>query len=226
MTNNGTPWQVRENGFPSGLKRSPQGAIEIRLWELYLIRNRTNLNSILASYSLDNDRMSKNTDNPEKVCFRFLTYDWEKSIKKLLNDNNVPFEVVGNVKVDVFQPKPKKKVYVVEDDLSLLFALNTTLEDAGYDVTLSHCGTPMMQKYLPEIDLIVLDKGMPDVDGMEVCRHLRAQAQTRATPIIMISSQHDFARQAFKAGVNDCLAKPFKMNDLLKLVTKHTRKEV
>ena len=225
MKSNSTPWTLREKGLPSGLKRLPQEAIEIRVWELYLIRNRTNLTNILASYSLDNIGTPFKADSPEKVSFRFLTYDWERSIKKLLNHHHVPFEVVANLSIDLYDSKLKKKVYVVEDDLSLLFALNTMLEGAGYDVILSHCGNPMMQKHLPKTDLIVLDRRMPDVDGIEICRHLRAQADTAATPIIMISAHHNFIRDAYNAGVNDCLAKPFDMQELLKLVSKHTAKE-
>jgi CheY-like chemotaxis protein len=212
----------RNNDKPSGLKTSTQAAVEVRLWEIYLLRSRNNLNTILSGYSLDKGPLRKNPDDPERVVFRFLTYDWEKSVKNLLLHCNTPFEIVHEFQLDVFQQPAKKRIYVVEDDLHILFALNTMLEDAGYDVILSHCGAPMLQENLPATDLFILDKRMPDIDGIEVSRHLRSQKATQHTPIVMISASRNFSQQAFKAGVNDCLEKPFHMQDLLRVVAKHT----
>jgi CheY-like chemotaxis protein len=211
-------------GHPSGIKTSMQDAIEVRLWEIYLLRSRTNINHILSSYSLDKGLCTSNMKDPERVCFRFLKYDWEKSLRDMLVCNNIPCEIVRHFKVDVFREISKKKVYVAEDELNTLFALNSMLEDAGYDVIVSHCGYPLMEHYLPATDLFILDKGMPDIDGIELCQHLRAQPATRAIPIVMISASRNFVDKALKAGVNDCLEKPFDMKDLLELASKHTRR--
>jgi CheY-like chemotaxis protein len=212
----------RYNDKPSGLKTSTQAAIEVRLWEIYLLRSRNNLNTILSGYSLDKGPLRKNPDDPERVVFRFLAYDWDKSVKDLLVNNNTPFEIINEFQLDVFQQPAKKRIYLVEDDLHILFALNTMLEDAGYDVILSHCGAPMLQENLPATDLFILDKRMPDIDGIEVSRHLRAQKATQNTPIVMISASRNFSQQALNAGVNDYLEKPFQMQDLLRVVAKHT----
>lgn len=118
----------------------------------------------------------------------------------------------------------KKKIYVAEDDLNILFALETMLEDAGYDVLPFHCGAPMLQENLPAADLFIVDKLMPDVDGLDVCRHLKSRADTKDVPLIMISALRNFKRQALREGVDDFLEKPFKMDSLLKLVAKHTQK--
>lgn len=217
---------LNNNGLPSGFKRTTQTAIEIRLWEVYLIRSRTSLKNILSGYALDKGPMPAIAEDFDRVSFRFMKYDWEKSVKQLLIASNVPFEVVTHFQTDALQQISKKRVYVAEDDLNILFALNTMLEDAGYDVILSHCGNPIMEKNLPPTDLFILDKRMPDIDGIEVCRHLRAQAATRDTPIVMISAARNFSHQAYKAGVNDCLEKPFQMKELLRLVSKHTAQKV
>ena len=158
----------------------------------------------------------------KRLCYRFLKYDWEKSLRDMLLSNRVPFDIVRHSRVDVFKEISRKKVYVAEDDLNTLFALNTMLEDAGYDVIISHSGYPLLENQLPATDLFILDKRMPDIDGIDLCEHLRAQPATRDTPIVMISASRNFAATALKAGVNDCLEKPFDMKQLLGLVSKHT----
>jgi CheY-like chemotaxis protein len=212
----------RNKDTPSGLKRSTQAALEVRLWDVYLLRSRNNLSGVLSGYSLDRGPLRENPDDPQRVSFRFLFYDWDKSIKKLLCDSNIPFEIIASFQVDLLEQGAKKKIYIAEDDLNILFALNVMLENAGYDVTLSHCGAPMLQDNLPATDLFILDKRMPDIDGLDVCRHLRAQKTTRNIPIIMISAARNFSQQAKNAGVNDCLEKPFQMQDLLKAVARFT----
>jgi CheY-like chemotaxis protein len=213
------------NDTPSGLHRSTQEAMEIRLWEIYLIRNRNNLYKTLSDYSLDRGPLQK-SDDIERVSFRFMRYDWERTIRAILADNSVPFEIVRTLKIDVIQHMTKKKVYLAEDDLNILFALNTMLEDAGYDVLLSNSGNPIMESHLPATDLFILDKHMPDVDGVDLCRHLKSQPSTKHIPVIMISASSNFKDQALKAGVDECLEKPFQMHDLLKLVSKYTAEEV
>ena len=212
----------RNSSLPGGLKTLPQDGIEVKVWEIYLSRSRTNFSSVLSAYSLGNGPKLANIDDPERLSFRFTRYDWDKSIHQLLVSSNVPFQVIGYFRADVSQKAPKKKVYVVEDDLNTLFALNTMLEDAGYDVLMSHSGIRLLEKSLPATDLFILDKRMPDIDGIDVCLHLRSQAATCDIPIVMISATRDFTVKALKAGVNDCLEKPFQMHQLLGLVSKHT----
>jgi CheY-like chemotaxis protein len=206
---------------PSGLKRSSQDAVEVRLWEVYVARSRNNLYSTLSAYSLEKGPLQKNLQDRDRISFRFMAYDWERTIMSMLTRNGIPFEVVRRFQIDVVDHMMKKKIYIAEDDLDILFTLKTMLEEAGYDVLLSHCGNPMMEKNLPATDVFIIDKRMPDVDGIEVCRHLRAQPATRNTPVIMISASRNFSEQARAAGVNDILEKPFEMTDLLNLVSKY-----
>jgi CheY-like chemotaxis protein len=212
-------------GLPSGLKQTLQEVVEIRLWEVYLLRSRNNLYTLLSDYSIDKGPIENSQRDNERVTFRVTLYDWERTIVRILTDNAIPFEIIGKSKINVFKHISKKKIYVAEDDLDILFALNTMLEDAGYDVLLSHCGNPMMQPNLPATDLFILDKRMPDIDGIALCQHLRTQPSTKNTPVIMISASRNFAEQAKRAGVNECLEKPFEMHQLLSLVAKYTRQQ-
>ena len=64
---------------------------------------------------------------------------------------------------------------------------------------------------------------MPDVDGLALCRHLRAQSATRNTPVIMISAAPQTGNEALLAGANDYIEKPFHVHYLLNVVSKYTR---
>jgi CheY-like chemotaxis protein len=219
---NGKPMH-RITDIPSGLRRPLQDVIEVRLWEIYLLHNRKNLYETLCTYSLDKGPLATDLSESKQLSFRFMLFDWARTIELMLAIHSIPYQVVHKTKVDVIRQVNKKKVYVAEDELDILFALNIMLENAGYDVLLSHCGNPIMQENLPATDLFILDKRMPDVDGIQVCRHLKSNPATKHVPVIMISAAPNFKEQALKAGVNDCLEKPFQMPDLLKLVSKYTQ---
>jgi CheY-like chemotaxis protein len=206
----------------TGLRQLTQEVVEIRLWETYILQSRHNLNYLLTAYSLDHGPMPQRLPEAERVSYRFMLFDWERTIKPTLDEQSVPFEVTGKFKVDTSLPLRKKKVYVAEDDLDILFAMNTILEDAGYEVLLSHCGKPMMESKLPATDLFILDRLMPDTDGLDICQHLRSHKETKNIPVIMISASRNLGPKALAAGANDYLEKPFQMQDLLRIVSKHT----
>jgi hypothetical protein len=81
---------------PAGFKDSTQEIVEIKLWEVYLLYNRSNLYTTLSTYSLDNRPVEKDQQEPGRVSFRFLTFDWERTIKQLLYDNRIPVVVQSN----------------------------------------------------------------------------------------------------------------------------------
>jgi DNA-binding response OmpR family regulator len=104
-----------------------------------------------------------------------------------------------------------KKILIIEDDPTALRLTEYTLAQHGYQV-LTTCngleGIITAQKELP--DLVVLDIMLPGIDGFEVCRRLRAGAQTAPVPILIISgkAQEEDMVIGLKAGANDYLAKP------------------
>jgi CheY-like chemotaxis protein len=206
---------------PSELRSSSQDGLQIKLWEFYLIRCRSDLYHLLSSHSLDKGPVQKNRFDPDRVSFRFLAYDWEKTVKQLLASNNMPYEIDRKFKVDILKPA-KKKVFLADDDPDILFTLNYVLKDAGYEVLLSDCGRPLLEPNLPAIDLFVLDKIMPDVDGLEICRALRGRSGTRHIPVIMISASWNGRAQALISGCSEYIRKPFDVWALLQLVDKFT----
>ncbi len=81
---------------PAGYKDSRQEVIEIKLWEVYLLYNRRNLYKTLSTYSLDNGPVEKDQQEEGRVCFRFMSFDWERTIKHLLYENRIPVIIQSN----------------------------------------------------------------------------------------------------------------------------------
>jgi two-component system KDP operon response regulator KdpE len=106
------------------------------------------------------------------------------------------------------------RILVVDDDRALLQALRIGLSARGYDVTTARTGEEgITQASLSEPDVVVLDLGLPDLDGVEVCRRLR---QWSEVPVIVLSAVGTEQRKvaALDFGADDYVTKPFGMAEL------------
>jgi two-component system KDP operon response regulator KdpE len=106
------------------------------------------------------------------------------------------------------------KVLVVDDDPSLLKALRIGLTARGDEVVTALTGTEAVnQVALALPDLVILDLGLPDIDGIEVCRRIREFSQV---PIVVLSAYGDERRkvEALDSGADDFVTKPFGMAEL------------
>jgi two-component system KDP operon response regulator KdpE len=106
------------------------------------------------------------------------------------------------------------KVLVVDDDPSLLKALRIGLTARGDDVLVAHSGAEAInQVALAGPDLVILDLGLPDIDGLEVCRRVREFSDV---PIVVLSAYGDERRkvEALDSGADDFVTKPFGMAEL------------
>lgn len=113
---------------------------------------------------------------------------------------------------------PQTKILIVEDDRSLAEILEYNLQREGYEVSRAHDGRDGLtqaQLKLPEI--VLLDVMLPVVDGLEVCRQLRANAETRDVLIMMLTAKGEEADQliGFTVGADDYVIKPFSIRVLL-----------
>jgi pilus assembly protein CpaE len=103
------------------------------------------------------------------------------------------------------------KILIVDDDIDSLKLIGLMLQRHGYEVVAANAGNQALSKASHEHpDLIILDVMMPDMDGYEVCRRLRASPDTRAIPIIMFTAKTlvDDKVAGFEAGADDYLTKP------------------
>jgi CheY-like chemotaxis protein len=112
----------------------------------------------------------------------------------------------------------KKTILLVDDEEELRLLVTMTLERESYRVVTAadgEEGLAIAKSLRP--DLILLDVGLPKIDGIEVCRRLRADPATREVRIVMLSAwvrEEDHAA-AFAAGANDYLDKPFRPRDFM-----------
>ena len=109
----------------------------------------------------------------------------------------------------------KYKVLIIEDDLNILSFIQTVLETGGYQVlTAQRCqqGILMLRSHVP--DLVVLDLGLPDMDGEEFIRIARTDS---TIPIIVLSARTEERDKvsALDLGANDYITKPFGTGELL-----------
>lgn len=108
------------------------------------------------------------------------------------------------------------KVLVVDDEEDYRLLHKHILERAGYVVAMADGGEAGLAAFAAERpDLVILDAQMPDMEGYEVCRRLRAAGHL--TPVIFCTVRSAVARVAegLRAGGNDYVVKPFSPDDLL-----------
>lgn len=116
------------------------------------------------------------------------------------------------------------KILIADDDPQIIRALRITLGASGYDVVTAKDGTEALQRAISEHpDVIMLDLGMPSLDGIEVIHGLRGWSQV---PVLVVSGRTGAADkvEALDAGADDYVTKPFVMDELLARIRALTRR--
>lgn len=108
-----------------------------------------------------------------------------------------------------------RRILIVDDEPAVTHALHTLLTQAGYEVAVAHSGPQALQSLTPPPDLIILDVMLPEMDGYEVCRRLRAQPPH--IPIIMLTARSEPIDKllGLELGADLYLTKPFAPPELL-----------
>jgi two-component system, OmpR family, response regulator MprA len=109
----------------------------------------------------------------------------------------------------------RPRVLVVEDDADIAGVLRRSLDKEGYEVRVARDGEAALEESsLFEPDAVVLDLGLPKLDGLEVCRRLREGADV---PILMLTARDavDARVEGLDSGADDYLVKPFERAELL-----------
>ena len=109
----------------------------------------------------------------------------------------------------------KYKILLVEDEANIRNLVSTLLETAGYQTILAECcsdAKSLFASYLP--DLVILDLGLPDMDGMNLLQFVRKES---LTPVIVLSARTNETDKisALDNGANDYVTKPFGSGELL-----------
>lgn len=101
------------------------------------------------------------------------------------------------------QPKPTNgiKVVAVDDNLAHNYALERSLRYLGYDIRMAANGEELLGLLTADVEAVILDINLPDIDGFELCRRIRANQHVANVPVIFLSAtslnspSHDMAKR-------------------------------
>ncbi|WP_028575081.1 response regulator [Desulfonatronovibrio hydrogenovorans] len=115
-----------------------------------------------------------------------------------------------------------KTIMTVDDSASVRQMVNFTLKDAGYTVVEGCDGKDALTKLTSAVNMIITDLNMPNMDGLELIRQVRAKPGFKFVPIIMLTteSQAEKKQEGKQAGATGWIVKPFKPEQLLAVVRK------
>ncbi len=114
----------------------------------------------------------------------------------------------------------KKKILIADDDEAIVDSISIMLAAMGYEVIYTRDGSEVPNKILENPDLLLLDIWMSGLNGMDICKTLKADPKTCKLPVMMISASRQIMQSAMDCGADDFLAKPFEMSDLLDKIEK------
>ena len=115
----------------------------------------------------------------------------------------------------------KGRILVVDDEIYIVHILDFSLGMEGYEVITALDGEQALEKARTEKpDLIVLDIMMPKLDGYETCKILKAEAETKDIPVILLSAKGRNVDQkiGFEVGADDYITKPFSPRKLVERI--------
>src|SRR3954465_643908 len=125
------------------------------------------------------------------------------------------------VSLGVHTAMARPRILIIEDERGLTDVLTYNLQREGYDTVVAHDGQEGLRKAQMQLpDLIILDLMLPTMDGLEVCRELRAGERTRTVPILMLTAKSEETDQVvgFSMGADDYVTKPFSVKVLLQRI--------
>ena len=126
--------------------------------------------------------------------------------------------VAGQLETVLEQPQPMQtsrgRILVVEDDREIMEVIRSYLVEDGYEVITAGDGALALERAKEQIELIVLDLGIPGLDGLEVTRRVRA---TSPIPILIVSARGEGTDRVcgLELGADDYLTKPFLPRELV-----------
>jgi DNA-binding response OmpR family regulator len=116
----------------------------------------------------------------------------------------------------------KKKVLLVEDTPTILKMAKFRLEQSGFDVIEAQSGEEALElvsKCSP--DIILLDYGLPGIDGGEVCRRLKSDQKFKSIPVIIFTATIENFQLVKDVGADDGIMKPYESAELIEIIKKY-----
>ena len=144
-----------------------------------------------------------------------------KQINPLLETKKHSSAIVTNSKKKQYDILNKKRsILVIDDAESIRFFLKTTLTSEGFTVTDADTCVRGLKKIEKEcIDLVVLDLGLPDMDGLEMLETLHDKEPELAVIICTVRDDRETKKKAFSLGAREYITKPFDVDEMLSSIS-------
>lgn len=110
------------------------------------------------------------------------------------------------------------RILAVDDDEDILALIKLILKQHGLEMIQATSGMEALERLTHDLpDLVILDLMMPEMDGLEVCRHIRADPRTAHLPVMILTArtQPESRAEAFRAGADDYVTKPVHPGELV-----------
>lgn len=114
-----------------------------------------------------------------------------------------------------------KKIVVVEDDLAIRDIFHIVFGTDMFHVTSLHTGLEITLHEIDPPHLFIVDKQLPDMDGMELCRFIKTSDKFKEIPVVMMSGHPNLHKLATEAGADGSLEKPFSLQELRATIHQH-----
>ncbi len=111
----------------------------------------------------------------------------------------------------------EKTILIVDDEVHIVQMLQMNMKTQGFSSIPAYSGSECLQIAASQpVDVILLDVMMPGIDGVETCRRLKAEVNTRHIPVIMVSAKSEEADKihGLQSGADDYVTKPFNLQEL------------
>ena len=111
-----------------------------------------------------------------------------------------------------------KRIVLVDDDPAILDAIPLIFNPDDYHLEIYMDGNAIINRQCTQADLFILDKQLSGVDGIDLCRFLKNQEETKSIPVLIISASPNIERMARLAGADAVLEKPFNVKALKQVI--------
>ena len=116
-----------------------------------------------------------------------------------------------------------RSVIIADDDPAIQDAVTIMLEREGFSVSVHPSGALLLEGHFAIPDVLLLDRLLPGIDGLDVCKALKTRPGTAGVPVIMLSASPHIGRMAKEVGADDFLEKPFSKRQLIAKLAEHIK---